>query len=215
LAFDRKIKLDQTTICFSFVKVTKVTGKFDLDSIRARLVHHTTEPGLEGDVPVAAVAVIINPNSRGSSILLIRRVERKDDPWSGQIAFPGGRRSRGDRNLTETAIREAGEEVGIQLEDHQLLGHLPMVATRTRQMRVLPVVFELKSSVSIRTNFEATEAFWLSSSDLERLEVEDRAVKIEGGSLTVPSYEYEGRVIWGLTFRILNLLLNRVTPGDL
>ena len=193
----------------------KVTGKFDLNSIRSQLVHDTIEPELEENEPVAAVAVIINSDSEGSSILLIRRAERKDDPWSGQIAFPGGRRSLEDKNLTETAIREAWEEVGIQLKDHHLLGHLPMVGTRNRLMHVLPVVFELKSPVSIRTNREVTEAFWVPSSDLDRLEVKEREVQVESGSLIVPSYDYEGRVIWGLTFRIINLLLNRVTPGNL
>jgi 8-oxo-dGTP pyrophosphatase MutT (NUDIX family) len=191
-----------------------MTGKFDLNSIRARLVHDASEPLLEGDVPVAAVAIIINPNGQGQSILLIRRTERKDDPWSGQIAFPGGRRSPSDSNLSETAIRETGEEVGIQLNEHALLGQLPIVTARTRRTRVLPVVFKLKSPVSIRTNREVTEAFWLPTDDLERLEIQNREVRVEGGSLLVSSYEYKGRVIWGLTFRILTLLLDRTTPND-
>ena len=185
--------------------------------MRARLMHDAgePEPELERDVPVAAVAIIINAESQGKSILLIRRTERKDDPWSGQIAFPGGRRSPSDSNLSETALRETGEEVGIQLNEHTLLGQLPIVTARTRRTRVLPVVFELKTPVSIRTNREVAEAFWLPTDDLERLEIHNREVRVEGGSLMVPSYEYKGRVIWGLTFRILNLLLDRTTRGDL
>ena len=189
-----------------------MAGKFNLNSIRARLLQPPTESN--SGLPVAAVAVIINPNIEGTSFLLIRRSERANDPWSGQIAFPGGRKSSTDRSLQETAIRETEEEVGIRLNDHAFLGQLPIVTARTRRMRVLPTVFELTSPVSIRINAEVSEAFWVPSSELEKLEIQNREVRVEGGTLTVPSYEYNGRVIWGLTFRILNILLDRVTPDN-
>ena len=192
-----------------------MTAEFDLKLIKARLDREMPKQEVGSDLPVAAVAVIIDPSSQGGAILLIRRRERGDDPWSGQIAFPGGRKSLADRDLLQTAMREAMEEVGIQLKDHELLGHLPVVATRSRAMRVLPVVFQLKSEISIHANTEVTETFWVPLKDLEKLEIGNREVKVEEGHLTVPSYEYEGHVIWGLTFRILNLLLDKRTPGDL
>ena len=215
VAFDRKIKLGRFLPCMKLGKVGEVNAEFDLKLIRTRLIRGMPELEIGSDLPVAAVAVIIDPNNRGGAILLIRRREWRDDPWSGQIAFPGGRKSLADRDLLETAIREAMEEVGVQLKNHELLGHLLTVTARTRRMRVLPVLFQLKSEVSIHANNEVTETFWVPLNDLEKLEIENREVKVEEGSLTVPSYEYEGHVIWGLTFRILNLLLNKRTPGDL
>jgi 8-oxo-dGTP pyrophosphatase MutT (NUDIX family) len=191
-----------------------VSTEFYLKSIKAQLTPEMPEPEIGSDLPVAAVAVAIDFSNRGGVILLIKRREREDDPWSGQIAFPGGRKSPADRDLLETAIREAMEEVGVQLKDHEFLGHLPVVTARTRRMRVLPVVFQLKSEILIHPNEEVTETFWLPLSDLENLEIGNREVRVEGGLLTVPSYEYEGHVIWGLTFRILNLLLNRKIPND-
>jgi len=191
-----------------------VSGKFDLDSVQSRLTR--VIPVLRSeDLPVAGVAVIIDPTDRGGSILLIRRRELKGDPWSGQIAFPGGRMSTSDRDLLETAMREAKEEVGVQLKDHQLLGHLPLTETRSRRMRVLPSAFQLKSTVVLRSNVEVAETFWVPLADFEKLEIKNSKVKVDDGTLRVPSYEYEGHVIWGLTFRILNLLLNRKTPRDL
>jgi len=195
------------------VKVGEVSGEFDLESMKTRLIHKMPEPEI-GDLPVAAVAVIVDPSSKGRAILLIRRTERGDDPWSGQIAFPGGRKSFADKDLLETAIREAMEEVGVQLRDHEHLGNLAIVTTRTRRMRVLPIIFQLKSEISIHANTEVTETFWAPLGVLEKLEVRNREVKTESGVLNVPSYEYEGHLIWGLTFRILNLLLNRNVPGD-
>lgn len=195
-------------------KWAKVKTDFDLKSIKTRLMHETSENGLGNDMPVGAVALIIDPSRRGGAILMIRRRERGDDPWSGQIAFPGGHKSLADRDLLETAMREAMEEVGVYLKDHELLGNLPILTARTQRMRVLPVIFQLKSAITIRANAEVTETFWVPLRDLEKFEVGYREVKVKEGSLTVPAYEYEGHVIWGLTFRILNLLLNRDIPED-
>jgi len=192
-----------------------VTGQFNLESLRNRLLPQSSfrESG-EGS-PVAAVAVIINPNDRGGSVLFIRRTERRSDPWSGQIAFPGGRKSPIDKSLAETAMRETWEEVGIQLADHESLGSLPIVTTRSRGVRVLAFVFELRSTVSIRVNEEVADAFWVPLSNLEELEAESREVRVNEGTLQADSYLIVGRVIWGLTFRIINLLLDRETQSDL
>src|SRR5437867_492237 len=78
-------------------------------------------------------------------ILLIERAEREGDPWSGQIAFPGGRRQRGDRTLLDTAKRETKEEVGLSLSRNaRLLGWLPARAPANRvEWVVVPFVFSL------------------------------------------------------------------------
>ena len=191
-----------------------MTGQFNLESLRNRLLPQNSVRESEEDPPVAAVAIIINPHDRGGSVLFIKRTERRGDPWSGQIAFPGGRKSRMDKGFADTAVRETGEEVGIRLSGHELLGHLPIVTTRFGRMRVLPFVFQLKSMVSIRVNEEVAEAFWVPLSDLGRLEVKSREVKVDQGTLSADSYLYEGHVIWGLTFRIVNLLLHRETQSD-
>jgi hypothetical protein len=82
-------------------------------------------------------------------------------------------------------------------------------------MRVLPFVFQLKSTVGIRVNKEVGQAFWVPLSDMGSLEVESREVRVDGGASAANSYVYEGHVIWGLTFRIINLLLDRETQNDL
>jgi len=188
-----------------------VTGQFNLEPLKNRLLHSIPES--EEGPPIAAVAIIIDPNDRGGSVLFIKRTERKGDPWSGQVAFPGGRKSSTDNGLVDTAVRETMEEVGLQLSVHELLGSLPIVTAKSRRMRVLPFVYKLKSTVSIRVDEEVAEAFWVPLSDLDRLEVESRAVRVDEGTLSVDSYVYQSHVIWGLTFRIINLLLHRETQS--
>ncbi|MGA2627974.1 MAG: CoA pyrophosphatase [Candidatus Bathyarchaeia archaeon] len=192
-----------------------MTGQFNPESLRNRLLPPNSFRESGEGPPVAAVAIIINPNDRGGSLLFIKRTERRGDPWSGQIAFPGGRKSPIDKGLAETVVRETLEEVGIQLTGHELLGSLPVVTTRSRRMRVLPFVFQLKSTVNIHVNEEVADAFWVPLSDVEGLEVESREVRVDECILSADSYVVAGRVIWGLTFRIINLLLDRETQSDL
>jgi 8-oxo-dGTP pyrophosphatase MutT (NUDIX family) len=164
--------------------------------------------------PVAAVAIVIDSNRDGGSVLLIRRREREGDPWSGQIAFPGGHKSTNDETLLRTAIREGKEEVGIDLHEHELLGVLPQMYSRTRRIPVSPFVFQLKKDVAIRLNDEVAESFWVPLNELLRISSTTSQVQVEQGKLSVNSYIYDEHVIWGLTFRIINILLNKPQPNS-
>jgi len=191
-----------------------VSERFDLAALQNRLLHEAPS-NLQPDLPIASVAVIINAEDRGGSVLLIRRTERGGDPWSGQIGFPGGHRSPVDSNFLRTALRESQEEVGIELSERDLLGSLPFVITRSRRVQVAPFVFRLKSRVAVKMNREVAESFWVPLNELSQLEVERREVRVEEGKLEVNCYDYGGRVIWGLTFRILNILLGRMVEDAL
>ncbi|NUN03240.1 MAG: NUDIX domain-containing protein [Bryobacteraceae bacterium] len=79
----------------------------------------------------AAVAILHARNNR-ESVLLIRRVEREKDPWSGHWSFPGGRCDPGDRDLLDTALRELEEECGIRLERNHMETALPLAVARRR-----------------------------------------------------------------------------------
>jgi 8-oxo-dGTP pyrophosphatase MutT (NUDIX family) len=192
-----------------------VTDTFDLESLRRRIREGNPPPESKENSPVAAVAIIINPNDRGGSILLIKRSERVGDPWSGQMAFPGGHKAPSDRNFLETAIREAHEEVGVDLQEHELLGQLPLVYARTRRVQVAPFVFQLKTGVCVRSNEEVLEKFWVPLSIFESSEVNRTEVKVDEGKLNVEAYIYGGNTVWGLTFRIINILLDRKETSTL
>ena len=60
-------------------------------ALRRRLARGPSAPGLHvGGVPRAAVAIVLRQGDPGLEFLLIKRAEREGDPWSGQVALPGG-----------------------------------------------------------------------------------------------------------------------------
>jgi 8-oxo-dGTP pyrophosphatase MutT (NUDIX family) len=191
-----------------------VIGRFDVESFKQRLNPERSLEGFERATgPVSAVAIIIDSTRSRGSVLLIKRQDREGDPWSGQIAFPGGHKSANDKTLLQTAIREAREEVGIVLHEHDLLGVLPFMYSHTRRMPVASYVFALKNDVAVALNDEVAESFWVPVDELSRIVATTSEVQVEGARLTVDSYVYDKHVIWGLTFRIINTLLNKPRPN--
>ena len=64
----------------------------------------------------AATALVLRPRTDDAlELLFIKRAEWAGDPWSGQVAFPGGRHEPHDPDLLTTSVRETQEETGIDL----------------------------------------------------------------------------------------------------
>ena len=86
--------------------------------IRERLTVRQLDFVEEFDGDRAAVAMIFREVEDEPEILLIRRADREGDPWSGHIAFPGGRVDPTDISTQATAERETLEEIGLDLQKH-------------------------------------------------------------------------------------------------
>lgn len=166
-----------------------------------------TEP-LQKGLRFASVAVIVRDRQL-PSVLLIRRAERLGDPWSGQVAFPGGKMQEGDKSARETAIRETMEEVGIDLRrSAEFLGYGGVATTHNRTMDVVPSFFELKESVEVKPNGEVASFRWV---ELEQLLIpSSRSIfdlNRDGKVMGMPAYSVGDYTVWGLTYRILNSFL--------
>lgn len=179
------------------------------------------------DAPISshqgAVAVILKPEGEETRVLLIRRAERAGDPWSGHMAFPGGHAEISDATLFETVTRETQEEIGVDLVKHgELIGTLDGLEAfaygRPTGMKVVPYVFILQQELDYRLNDEVAEMVWGALGKMANGEVD--AVKqysLEGIRYELPAYDVQGRIVWGLTYRILQdffskLVLSR-QPG--
>ncbi|NND67690.1 MAG: CoA pyrophosphatase, partial [Halioglobus sp.] len=81
----------------------------------------------------SAVAMVLSVQGGELHILMIKRAEREGDPWSGHMAFPGGRMDPGDTHAFAAALRETEEEVGLQLvAEEEYLGRLSDLSARPR-----------------------------------------------------------------------------------
>ena len=165
----------------------------------------------------AAVAAIIREDHSGPQVLLIRRAEHPKDPWSGHMAFPGGREDEQDDDLRFTAVREAREEVGIDLhESGTLLGALHDVQAiargRRQSMIIRPFVFHLASSVEIVPDrSEVVEAIWAPIPKmLDGSLSATHHFELDGQRYQMPAYDLDGRIVWGLTYRMLQQLFDLI-----
>ena len=157
----------------------------------------------------AAVAIVLRRTADDVvELLLIKRSEREDDPWSGHVALPGGRYDPTDATLQDTAIRETLEETGIDLaRDGLVLGMLDELRPRTPTLPsiiVTPFVAIVRPDVRIETSDEVASAFWVALAALEdpSLTVESE-VSARGATWRVPSFLLGGHIVWGMTERIL------------
>ncbi len=157
----------------------------------------------------AVVAILLYQDSADElSTLLIHRMERSNDPWSGQIGLPGGRVEKFDGSTQEALEREVREEVGLELSrDGEQLGVLSVGHPGRRvEMTVQPWVYGLQRPPHVTTGPEIQQAFWVSLSKLPSLRGTSE-VEIRGARILVEAFIVDGRVVWGFTYRVLNELL--------
>jgi 8-oxo-dGTP pyrophosphatase MutT (NUDIX family) len=161
----------------------------------------------------AAVAILIRHGESGEpEIFFIQRAEYQGDPWSGHIAFPGGREEPGDTSLLETAIRETFEETGIDLHTQsELVGVLDDLRPRTVRLPavvVRPFVFLVSQVAEPLLSSEVAGAFWVPLSVLlDRSVWRDARVRAGDVEISRFAFHHEGYVVWGMTERILSGLL--------
>lgn len=159
----------------------------------------------------AAVALLLVPGATGLAALFIHRAERAGDPWSGQVALPGGRREPADRDLLATAMRETREETGVDLGPAELLGALDDLHPRTPSLPpvlVRPFVFALPERPALVPTAEVQRAFWLPLAALAKPGVySEVTVSVRGTAFKVPGYQVADGLIWGLTERIVTPFL--------
>ncbi len=180
------------------------------ERLRAVLASRTAKRVERPEARRAAVAALVTAGG-DPAILFIKRRERVGDPWSGQMALPGGFSSPADGSLETTARRETEEETGIALADAGvLLGALDDVSPRTPYLPplvVTPYVFLVPGELAAEAGPEVKAAVWLKVRELfdPRLRKPVR-LSFAGAVREFESIVVGDYTIWGLTERVLQQL---------
>ena len=160
----------------------------------------------------ASVAIILTLVEGDLSVCFIKRAMREGDPWSGQVALPGGRAGADDQGAASVAERETKEEIGMVLLREQCLGGMiPIDVTSNlhRQELVLsPYVYfvgpDAREEAWVAAPSEVDSVFWVPMAHLfdARSATQIRYPDYKSGSV-YPGIGYQNFIIWGLTLRIL------------
>jgi 8-oxo-dGTP pyrophosphatase MutT (NUDIX family) len=175
--------------------------------------YQPVEIPFETGMIAAAVAVILHDGDEGLEALFIHRAVRVGDTWSGQIAFPGGRREPTDPDLQTTAIRETLEEIGVDLTGAERLGVLDDLHPRTPVLPpvlVRPFVFALTKQPTILPSPEVQSAFWVPFAALEAPGVRT-SIEVDHPGIprqVLPAYTVGKHTIWGMSERVLTPLIS-------
>ena len=165
--------------------------------------------------PRAAVAAVFRPGPIDTELLFIQRATRDTDPWSGHMAFPGGRAEAGDADTYATAERETSEELGLDLAPATRLGSL----TDTDGGRAANNLISVSAHCywlagerpALTPNYEVAATVWVP---LHQLLDRDRYIDYwyprSRSSFPGIQLDLEAQVIWGLTLRFLADLFNRL-----
>lgn len=191
--------------------LTRALQHPDLSRLVARLesrVSVDAEPyhGAQFAAVAAVLRVVEQPE-----LLFIKRAEMERDPWSGHVAFPGGRQEPSDSSLVDTAVRETQEELSLDLHEGMLVGRLDDLSPRSPSLPpiiVRPFVAVVKPDVTLEPSLEVASTFWVPLQILRAPDTQgEHEMTVNGVRARFPAYRLDEHIIWGLTERIVRQLL--------
>ena len=190
-----------------------------LDDIRRALAAHEPRIIDPSGKRQAAVAMLLHEAAAGPEVLFIERAQRAGDPWSGQMAFPGGRVERADADARAAAERETFEEVGLSLVLAESLGRLDDLegrhAGRPAELVVSAFVYRVDQAGPLLANQEVEDALWVPLARLlDPVHHVDYEYHLAPGA-TWPGIvvgQPDRHVVWGLTYRFVERFFD-LMPG--
>lgn len=187
------------------------TNLFTLDHLRTALATYQPRLVERSEWPEhthAAVALLIRQCRHGIEVLFILRAEYAGDPWSGNIAFPGGHIESDDDTVRAAAERETLEEIGIDLQREEFLGRLDDVAGAHLPVIVSCFAYAVSESTPIIANQEINQTFWVPFANLsDPNRQRQHYVTFRGEQLERPAIDLLGpgrTVLWGITYRLVS-----------
>ncbi|GFO55000.1 coenzyme A pyrophosphatase [Geomonas sp. Red276] len=171
--------------------------------------YRTIEPGERAH---AAVALVLEETAKGLNLLFIERATNENDYWSGQIAFPGGRKETVDDCPQQTARRETREETGLDLASARYLGRLSDFAPAGLKIVVSSFVYAIDHRSALTPDpEEIADAFWFPVDEISNPARLTEVRRVFRDRLrTFPAVDVGKRQpLWGISYHLLRSLEKR------
>jgi len=178
-----------------------------------KIAEHEPITQTSESILVAAIAIILRDGAQGTEFLLMQRAKHEKDPWSGQMAFPGGKIEASDSSRKATAIRETEEEVGICLRERDYVGQLDdlygIKENNKYNVVVSCYVFKADRELTPIGNYEVEDLVWLPMSYLQNPLNDYEYYHPNDARMRMPAIlidENKEQVLWGLSLRMLAMM---------
>lgn len=179
-----------------------------LDSVLQRVQNYSPRAlAMQPNFREAAVLMALTRSANPELLLTLRA--QGLSTHGGEVAFPGGRRDPEDADLMSTALREAHEEVGLSPGLVEVVGPLSEVVSR-HLVKVTPYVGIVPDYVEYRANEDEIDSVFSVPLDFFASDPRELTHRIDylGRRCYVPSYQFKGYKIWGLTAVMVVELVN-------
>lgn len=187
----------------------------NLDDVEARLAASSAWLDPNPAKVEASVALVLREAGDDLEALFIRRADFEGDPWSGDLAFPGGRIDPGDRDARAAAERETREELSLDLRSARQIGRISDVLGHAESIRVSGFVYGIEGDPALSPNREIREAFWSPlghSTDVSRQAVQE--FRYLDRSMALPTVRLledpRAPVLWGITYKFMDDFMGRI-----
>lgn len=165
----------------------------------------------------AAVAIVLRDGAQGTEFLMMQRAVHDDDPWSGQMAFPGGKIESDDASAKNAAMRETQEEVGLSLNESDYIGQLDdfygFKVNDKYSVHVACFVFKPAGEIKLSANYEVADMVWVTMQHLLDRQNAHDFYHPHDSSIKMPAVEInltKDQVLWGLSLRMLRTLFDLI-----
>lgn len=157
---------------------------------------------------IAAVLALIFPENGQYKTVFIKRQEYKG-VHSGQISFPGGKHDEFDESLSDTALRETEEEIGVSKNNIQLLGPLSKLYIPPSNFLVHPFIgYADKTPNFIPSEKEVSEIITVDLQKFnEKSVLQTTKINVGKHDIRCPCFNIDNNIIWGATAMIVSEII--------
>ncbi len=192
------------------IEISRELPGFSAQKLMAPLGRQPFSEYITREPKKSAVLILLYPQQEPFEIktVFIQRPDNEGGSHAGQVSFPGGGMDGSDKDLSETALREAEEEIGVDRQSVSLLGALTPLYIPVSNYMVHPFVGAVANAPSF--NIQPAEVKGLLEVRVNDLvsgiytRTTERFIRIRNTKMEVPCYDISGEIIWGATAMIVS-----------